>query len=88
MRAVNESFFLGWLKVALKKISAGLRPVRAMRPNAFLEVTVAGDSAMTTKRCDDLLRAAPPVVLRLRFNPRDVRKDQKCVVFPKMLIAH
>jgi hypothetical protein len=57
--------------------------MRAIQAHAFLEVAVAGDFAMTTKRCDDLLRAAPPVVLRLRFNPRDVRMDQNALYFRK-----
>jgi hypothetical protein len=32
MRAGKGSFFFGKLNLALKKISAGRRPVRAMRP--------------------------------------------------------
>jgi hypothetical protein len=39
-RGIGE-FFRGTLKVALKKISAGLRPVRAIQAHAFLEVAVA-----------------------------------------------
>jgi hypothetical protein len=37
-RAGKGSFFWGRLKEALKKISAGLRPVRAIEAHAFLEV--------------------------------------------------
>jgi hypothetical protein len=36
------SFFLGRLNLALKKISAGLRPVRAIQVHATLEVAIAG----------------------------------------------
>jgi hypothetical protein len=36
------SFSRGRLKEALKKISAGLRPVRAIQAHAFLEVAVTG----------------------------------------------
>jgi hypothetical protein len=36
-------FFWGRLKEALKNISAGLRPVRAIQAHAFLEVAVAGE---------------------------------------------
>jgi hypothetical protein len=36
------SFFSGGLNFALKKISAGRRPVRAMRPMPFFEVAFVG----------------------------------------------
>ena len=39
---IGELFSRGRLKEALKKISAGLRPVRAIQAHAFLEVAVAG----------------------------------------------
>jgi hypothetical protein len=40
--------------VALKKISAGLRPVRAIQAHAFLEVAVAGQEFES--RLDENLR--------------------------------
>ena len=39
--------------MALKKISAGLRPVRAIQAHAFLEVAVAGEEF---ERLDEGLR--------------------------------
>jgi hypothetical protein len=43
LTASGEGKLFNWgrLKEALKKISAGLRPVRAIQAHAFLEVAVA-----------------------------------------------
>jgi hypothetical protein len=49
-----SSFPEGGWKVALKKISAGLRPVRASQAHAFLEVAVAGEEFES--RLDESLR--------------------------------
>ena len=50
-RSRTWTIFLGSprTKVTLKKISAGLRPVRAIQAHAFLEVAVAG------QECESLL---------------------------------
>ena len=50
MRAGKGSFFFGRLKEALKKISAGLRLVRANEGHAFFQIALAGQEV---QRCLD-----------------------------------